>query len=122
MSAAFAALGFAAALWIYIKTHNTQLASGVFFFFTMEFLQAIQYLFIAEDMNSPICDSQTNKVLTVLGFLHICLQPYFCHVINCSLTRNEKYISIYTIIKRLCLIGGFLLFLRFLLADLPGNL
>jgi len=120
MSAIFSALGLFASWWIYSKTNNTALASGVFFFFTMELLQAIQYLFIAEDINSPICDSPINKVLTLLGFLHICLQPYFCHVINSALTKNEKYLDRYIVIKRLCLIGGAMLFSRYLLAGFPG--
>jgi hypothetical protein len=116
MSAAFAALGLFSSWWIYSRTSNTALASGVFFFFTMELLQAIQYMFIAEDSNSPICDSYINKFLTILGFLHICLQPYFCHVINASLTKNEKYLDRYIVIKRLCLIGGGMLFGRFLIS------
>jgi len=86
----------------------------------MELLQAIQYLFIATDLTDPTCDTYINKVLTILGYLHICLQPYFCHVINCSLTKNAKYIDRYVVIKRLCLIGGGLLFSRFLISYLPG--
>ena len=50
------------------------LAGGVFFFFTMELLQAVQYYFIADTAESPACDNPWNKFLTVLGFLHICLQ------------------------------------------------
>lgn len=116
MSAAFAAIGLFASWWIWSKTSNTQLASGVFFFFTMELLQAIQYLFIAPNLDSPICNTLINQILTIAGFLHICLQPYFCHVINASLTKNAKYIDRYLVIKRLCLMGGFMLFGRFLLA------
>ena len=47
-------------------------------------------------------------------------QPYFCHVINASLTKSPKYLDRYVVIKRLCLIGGGMLFARFLLAGLPG--
>ncbi len=96
MSAAFAAIGLFSAWWVYSKTSNFELASGIFFFFTMEFLQFIQYLFIApeltdgSDPTSP-CENSINKFLTILGFLHICLQPYFCHVINSSLTKSCKY-------------------------------
>jgi hypothetical protein len=117
MSGAFAAIGLFLSWWVYSKTKNTSLASGVFFFFTMEFLQAIQYFFIADTIDSPECETTINKVLTVLGYLHICLQPYFCHVINSALTRNPQYIDRYVLIKRLCLIGGALLFSRYLLAD-----
>jgi len=119
MSATFAAIGLFSAWWIWSKTNNTALASGVFFFFTMEFLQVIQYLFIAPDMNSPICDTTINRVLTLAGFLHICMQPYFCHVINASLTKNAKYLDRYIVIKRLCIIGGGMLFARHFLAALP---
>jgi len=117
MSAAFAAIGLFSTWWIYTRTSNTALASGVFFFFTMELLQSIQYFFIAPTIDSPICDTFMNQFLTVLGFLHICLQPYFCHVINASLTKNERYLDRYLVIKRLCLLGGGMLFARFLLAN-----
>jgi len=121
MSAAFAAVGLFITWWIYSRTTNTALASGVFFFFGMELLQAIQYLFIAENIDSPVCDTSVNKVLTVLGFLHICLQPYFCHFINASMTTNAKYLERYVVIKRLCLMGGLMLFGRFLLSGVwPG--
>jgi len=120
MSAGFAVIGLFASWWVHTKTHNTELASGIFFFFTMEFLQTIQYMFIASGLTDPICDSMINKVLTILGFLHICLQPYFCHVINSSLTKSCKYKDRYRIIKRLCLIGGFMLFSRYLLSYIPS--
>lgn len=119
MSAAFAALGLLASWWVFSRTRNTELASGIFFFFTMEFLQAVQYYFIADSLDSPMCENTVNQVLTILGFLHICLQPYFCHVINCSLTKSEKYREKYSVVKKLCLIGGFLLFIRHFLSYIP---
>merc|ERR1719498_963512 len=77
-------------------------------------------MFIAPGLGSPICETIINKVLTLLGFLHICLQPYFCHVINSSLTKSCKYKDRYNVIKRLCLIGGFLLFSRHFLSYIPA--
>jgi len=120
MSAGFAMIGLFAAWWVHTKTHNTELAAGIFFFFTMEFLQTIQYMFIATGLTDPVCDTMINKVLTILGFLHICLQPYVCHVINSSLTKSCKYKDRYRIIKRLCLIGGFMLFSRYFLSYIPS--
>eukprot|EP00045_Choanoeca_perplexa_P023026 m.11668 g.11668 ORF g.11668 m.11668 type:complete len:262 (-) comp9869_c0_seq1:171-956(-) len=120
MSAGFAALGLFLTYWIYTRTNNMELASGVFFFFTMEFLQAIQYMYLATGLSDSVCDSVVNQILTLLGFLHICLQPYFCHVINASLTKSAKYKDRYLIIKRLCLIGGFLLFIRYFLSYIPS--
>jgi hypothetical protein len=116
MSGAFSAIGLFATWWIYSKTNNTALAVGVFYYFLMEFLQVIQYMFIAPSLDSPICETTVNKALTIAGFLHICFQPYFCHVINCALTKNEKYRDRYMVIKRLCILGGSMLFARFLLS------
>lgn len=120
MSAGFSVVGLFATWWVYTKTSNVELASGIFFFFTMEFLQVIQYMFLATGLDDPVCNTWINRVLTLLGFLHICLQPYFCHVINASLTKSEKYRDRYVVIKRLCLIGGFLLFIRHFLAYIPA--
>lgn len=133
MSGGFALLGLFVAGWIKFKTNNDKLAAGVFFFFTMEALQAVQYLYLAADLKSPVCDTLVNKVLTVLGFAHICAQPYFCHLINESLSgepsRNNgaehnaklmKYRNQYAVVKRLCIIGGFLIFLRFPMSYVPG--
>jgi len=116
----FAAMGFFAAWWIHHKTDNAALASGVFFFFTMEFLQGVQYWFIAEDLDHHMCNDKINQFLTILGYLHICMQPYFCHVINAALTNSKKYQLKYDVIKRLSLIGGAMLFSRFLVSGIPG--
>jgi len=133
MSGGFALLGLFVAWWINFRTNNKKLAAGVFFFFTMEALQAVQYLYLAADLQSPVCDTLVNKVLTVLGFAHICAQPYFCHLINEALSGEPsadnkpehnakllKYRAQYVAIKRLCVIGGFLIFLRFPMAYVPG--
>jgi len=132
MSGGFAALGLFASWWIHSRTSNTKLAAGVFFFFTMEFLQAIQYLFLATGLTDPTCETGVNKALTMIGFIHICLQPYFCHLINESLStpqspkntpehnrKLQKYADQYNVVKRLCLIGGFLLWLRYPMSFIP---
>ena len=92
----FALFGLLVSIWIYTRTENVKLASGVFFFFTMELLQGFQYFVIADNFHDDrLCGSTINQLLTMLGFLHICLQPYFCHVINASLTRSERYLQQY---------------------------
>lgn len=133
MSSAFALLGLGLPFWIKRSTGNKWLAVGVFYFFTMELLQAIQYVFLATGLDSPICDTLVNKVLTILGFLHICFQPWACHIINEALSTKpkqatseehrrklEKYQYQYAVIKRLCLIGGFLLFMRWPMSYISG--
>jgi len=114
MSGAFAAIGLFLSIWVYTKTNNAQCALGVFYFFLMEFLQYFQYWYIND------CDNYTNRFLTLVGFVHICYQPYFCHLLNSALTKSVKLLHIYTAILRLVLIGGTLLCLRHYLAHLPG--
>jgi hypothetical protein len=133
MSAGFAALGLFLAYWVDTRSSNRQLAVGIFFFFAMEALQAVQYLYLATGLGTPMCDSLVNKVLTILGFIHICAQPYFCHILNEALSQKpspdnsaahnaklHKYHYQFTIIKRLALIGGFLLFLRWPMSYVDG--
>ena len=50
--------------------------------------------------------SPYNQFLTLLGFIHICMQPLFTHVINSSLTRNPTLLKQYDVILRLCFVGG----------------
>ena len=56
MSGGFAALGLFLSYYVYSRTSNTALASGVFYFFLMEFLQFFQYFWIDD------CDSRVNQV------------------------------------------------------------
>jgi len=114
-SFSFAALGLFLAYYVHSRTSNTRLAVGVFWFFLMEFLQGWQY-FVIDD-----CDNWWNKVMTILGYIHICYQPYFTHIINSSLTKNERYLHQYDIILRMCLLGGTLMVIRWLYAELTGN-
>lgn len=53
----------------------------------MELLQSVQYLFIDQ------CDNMVNKVLTIAGFAHICLQPYFTQVLNAAVMRNPTFVA-----------------------------
>jgi hypothetical protein len=52
----------------------SRFCAGVVYFVLMETLQGVSYWYIDQ------CESKTNQLLTVLGFLHICGQPYFTHL------------------------------------------
>lgn len=114
MSGGFAGIGLLCAIWVYTKTSNLQLACGVFYFFLMEFLQYFQYLTIGD------CENWWNQVLTLVGFAHICYQPYMTHIINCALTRNPKKLQQWEVVLKLSLLGGTMLFMRYFVSDLPG--
>jgi len=134
MSAAFAALGLLLTWWIKTRTCNNMLAAGVFFYFTMEMLQAIQYFYgLATDLGTSGCDDLFNKFLTIIGFVHICAQPFFCHIINEALSQKpqkgfsdahnrklSKYHHQYQLIRKLCILGGLMVFARWPMSYIPG--
>ena len=108
-SAAFAAFGFVMTIFVWIRTRIPSLTAGVGFFFLMELLQVFQYIWIDQ------CDSVVNKALTVVGFAHICLQPYFTHILSVSVVKRRSVLVQFQAVRKLCLIGGGLMFLRFLM-------
>ena len=59
-------------------------------------------------------------MLTVLGFLHICFQPYFTHILNISLTNSSTLLTSWVVILRICIIQGLWLFSRFVQAYVQG--
>jgi len=107
----FAGFGFASAFYVWRRTRNVPLAAGIAYFGLMEFLQFFQYLVINE------CSNPVNKFLTVLGFLHICYQPLFTHLIANSVEANPAYRERYAILFKLCFLGGTMLFARWFLAE-----
>jgi len=81
----------------------------------MEFLQGWQYFWIDD------CDNFMNKFLTLLGYIHICFQPYFTHIINSALTKNPDVLKKYDIILRMCLLSGTLMMVRYIVAEFTGS-
>jgi len=110
MSGAFALIGFIVGLWAYKETRNLSLLAGVWYFVAMEALQFVQFFYLEAGCNDPM-----NKFLTVLGFLHICFQPYFTHVTSGAFMLSPQKKAQYQVIKRLCLIMGVAMFSRYLL-------
>jgi len=110
MSGAFALIGFFVGLWCWQQTHNKLLVAGVWYFVLMETLQYFQFFWLDAG-----CDNKVNQILTVLGFLHICFQPYFTHCLSGSFVQNEQKKAQYVTIRSLCLIMGVAMFSRYLL-------
>ena len=74
---------------------------GVLYFVTMELLQGLSYTWIDQ------CESATNHLLTVLGFAHICGQPYFTHLMCGAFYKPGGTRAIQNdFAKRIAVLGG----------------
>ena len=83
---------------IYLFNINKYASIGIGYFALMEVLQYFQYKYINE------CDNKYNKLLTYIGYLHICFQPLFVNIWLFAFTKKPNYTFIY-----LSLFAGFLL-------------
>ncbi len=117
ISVALTVIGFTTAIWIYRQTRNFSAAGGIAFFFVIELLHALQYTYAApnlpEDFTcahksflslSTPCDTYSNKILTLLSFVHYCFQPYIAHLINFGIASScrQKGNFFSTITKLFC--------------------
>jgi len=132
MSGMFSIIGVLVSLWVFKFTGNTTVAKGIFYFVLMEALQYVQYMYIATDVDpahptlaelqkSPQCQMVENQVLTWLGFLHICYQPFFTHYMSCGFAHTEKSKAQFSLVKKLCFCGGSWLLFRSVLAIFPST-
>merc|ERR1712137_628424 len=110
MSFAMSAIGLIFSIILFRESKSLRISAGMFFFFTMEFLQGVQYWYIDD------CDNIVNKVLTILGFIHIVFQPFFTHFICSALAMTKVDKAKYNVILGLCLIGSVWLISRALMA------
>lgn len=85
---------------------------GILYFVLMETLQYFQYMWINQ------CDNPINQFLTVVGFAHICFQPYFTHLMNFSMFRSPEKRTIANTVSKLCIIQGVYMFSRYIFVDM----
>jgi hypothetical protein len=119
MSACFALMSVVAAAWLYQRHGNAHESMAVLYFGSMELLQTVQYLYIAEPEDGfSMCKNPTNQTLAALGYLHICFQPFFMNMSVWALRRRKslQHRIKNDIVQNLCLWGGLWMFSRYLLA------
>jgi len=109
MSLALAVSGFILGAWGYSQTKNVRMLAGVWYFVAMETLQFFQFFWLND------CASPINQALTIIGFLHICFQPYFTHTFSSAFMRNEKKKAQMEMVRKLSLIMGCMMFSRWIL-------
>lgn len=86
---------------IYIFDKNIYASIGIIYFALMEIIQFFQYKVINQ------CDNRYNKLLTLLGYIHICFQPLFFNLWLFAFTKKPNFIFIY-----MSLFAGLLLLSR----------
>lgn len=85
---------------------------GTFYFSLMEIIQGFQYFVIDK------CDNQINVLLTYLGYLHICFQPFFISIWLYEFVNKKKCFDNYLkFILGICFFGGLLLLSRVFVND-----
>jgi len=130
MSAFFSVAGLLLALWVSRSNGNSNLIKCILYFVSMEMLQVVQYSYIARDVdatkptlmqmqNSEACNSQVNRVLTLIGLIHIVFQPFYGSHMACAFIRSEKNQAQFEVVKRLQLWGAGLMLLRYAMTLLP---
>uniref|UniRef100_A0A6C0I7P1 Uncharacterized protein n=1 Tax=viral metagenome TaxID=1070528 RepID=A0A6C0I7P1_9ZZZZ len=87
ISLSIATIGFIYAL--YLMKRNIYASIGVAYFSFMELLQFIQFYYINQ------CNNYYNKLLTQIGYLHICFQPLFINIWLSAFTNKINYTYIY---------------------------
>jgi hypothetical protein len=76
-------------LSIYLYPKNKYASIGIGYFALMEILQYFQYKVINQ------CDNNYNKLLTNIGYIHICFQPLFINIWLFAFTKNPNFTFLY---------------------------
>lgn len=96
--------GILASIYFYHK--NIYASIGIGYFALMEILQFFQYRVINQ------CNSDYNKFLTNLGYIHICFQPLFVNVWLFAFTEKPQFVFLYMAFFAGLLLASRLFFVR----------
>lgn len=104
MSLAIGVTGIVSSLYFYNK--NIYASIGIGYLALMEILQYFQYKVINE------CNNDYNKLLTNLGYIHICFQPLFFNIWLFAFAKNPNYNILYMSIFAGLLLASRLFFVQ----------
>lgn len=99
-SATLAVIGFTSTGYLLYKGESKALAAGMGYFTLMEALQAYTYSVVDE------CMSTQNNVATLLGYLHICFQPFVINMVILHFMPIEVRQRLVKPVLGLCLVAG----------------
>lgn len=100
LSLFFGLVGVGASYYFYKKKYIFASIS-IFYFSLMEFIQFFQYTVIDQ------CNNKVNKILTIIGYIHICFQPIFFNLWLFEFTKKRNFS-----ILKLGIVSGLLLLSR----------
>ena len=89
MSLTVGILGILSSFYFYSYKKNIYASLGIGYFSLMEILQFFQYK-VVDQCNNPL-----NKLLTIIGYLHICFQPLFANIWLFAFTTYHNFIFLY---------------------------
>jgi len=108
-------IGLVVTLYLAFKKRSKFLWIPIGYFFLMEALQALQYLFLND------CSSPANQLLTLLGYLHIVFQPFFINMIIMYFIPDKVRIKIQGWVYAFCFIGAILMLISLYPFDWAGS-
>jgi hypothetical protein len=111
-SAALATVGFGTAAYVAYKGESRDLWIPLTYFSCMEMLQAATYVYIDQ------CQLPQNKILTLLGYLHIAFQPFFVNMVAMYFIPGPVRTRIRTCVYALCVLGTVAILMK--LYPFPG--
>lgn len=105
-SAALATVGFGTAAYVAYKGESRELWIPLTYFACMEMLQAATYVYIDQ------CQLAQNKLLTLLGYLHIAFQPFFVNMVAMYFIPGPVQTRIRPCVHALCVLGAAAILLK----------
>lgn len=105
-SAVLASIGLGTTIYSAIKRTPAALWITLGYFSLMELLQAFTYQVINQ------CGSETNQVLTLLGYLHICFQPFFVNALSMYFLPEKKKANIAIPAYGVCFVASIIMIIQ----------
>lgn len=105
-SAALALAGFSGAGYALWKKEPAVLCLSLTYFSLMEALQSFTYSVINQ------CDNPSNQMATLLGYLHICFQPFFINAVSLYFLPSHISKKIAPVAYSLCLVATIMMLLQ----------
>ncbi|MDX1975367.1 MAG: DUF5765 domain-containing protein [Rickettsiales bacterium] len=105
-SAALAAVGFASTIYAVRRKDSPLLWLPLGYFSLMELLQAFTYSVIDQ------CGLPSNQIATLLGYLHICFQPFFINAVALYFIDQQVAKKIAPFAYTVCFVAAIMMLIK----------